>query len=59
MTAIEIALAGYLAFGQLTGNSYEAITDPGGDSPQTLSKVAFTRSRLSPATSERDTSFLD
>ena len=22
MTAIEIALAGYLAFGQLTGNSY-------------------------------------
>ena len=26
MTALEIALAGYLAFGQLTGHSYEAIT---------------------------------
>ena len=30
MTAIEIALAGYLAFGQLTGNSYEAITKHSG-----------------------------
>jgi len=26
MTALEIALAGYLAFGQPTGNYYEAIT---------------------------------
>ena len=30
MTALEIALAGYLAFGQLTGNSYEAITKHSG-----------------------------
>ena len=30
MTAIEIALAGYLAFGQLTGNSYEAIAKHSG-----------------------------
>ena len=30
MTAIEIALAGYLAFGQLTGNPYEAKTKHSG-----------------------------
>ena len=30
MTALEIAMAGYLAFGQLTGNSYEAITKHSG-----------------------------
>ena len=30
MTALEIALAGYLAFGQPTGNYYEAITKHSG-----------------------------
>ena len=30
MTAIEIAMAGYLAFGQPTGNYYEAITKHSG-----------------------------
>ena len=30
MTALEIAMAGYLAFGQLTGNYYEAITKHSG-----------------------------
>ena len=30
MTALEIAMAGYLAFGQPTGNYYEAITKHSG-----------------------------
>ena len=30
MTALEIAMAGYLAFGQLTGDYYEAITKHAG-----------------------------
>ena len=30
MTALEIAMAGYLAFGQPTGNYYEAITKHAG-----------------------------
>ena len=30
MTALEIAMAGYLAFGQLTGDTYEAITKHSG-----------------------------
>ena len=30
MTALEIAMAGYLAFGQLTGNYYEAVTKHSG-----------------------------
>ena len=30
MTALEIAIAGYLAFGQPTGNYYEAITKHSG-----------------------------
>ncbi len=30
MTALEIAMAGYLAFGQPTGNYYEAVTKHSG-----------------------------
>ena len=30
MTALEIVMAGYLAFGQPTGNYYEAITKHSG-----------------------------
>jgi hypothetical protein len=38
MTALEIAMAGCLAFGQPTGNYYEAITrmGAGGDAPESI-----------------------